>query len=160
MTGISSRLQFLISFVKIPPEMWDFIVPQGPVLKSHAIREYMMAGVVRDISFQIADKEIAHQLRSVGAEMVKFASANLINGWEDGDDICPRWPHYPIPHIPGSFGPSPEPWFQTDYAALNPQPLPPRSVPAALKTLADLTSLPAVSQQLKEISSKMDYTRM
>ncbi len=159
MTSISSRIQFLIQFVKIPPEMWDFIVPQGPVFKSHAIKEYMMAGVVRDISLQVADKEVAHQLRFIGAEMVKFASANLINGWEDGDDICPRWPHYPIPHTPG-YGPQPDPWFQTDYAALNPQPLPPRSIHSALKVLADLTSLPAVAQQLKEISTKLDYARM
>jgi len=159
MTSIFSRIQFLIKFVKIPPEMWDFIVPQGPVFKSHAIKEYMMAGVLRDISFEMADKEIAREVKTTGAEMVKFASANLINGWEDGDDICPRWPHFPIPHRYDFFEAQQEVFSQINYSALNPQPLPPKEIGSALKVIADLTSLQQVSEQLREIAAKLNYER-
>ena len=155
MTSISSRIRFLIRFAKIPPEMWDFIVPHGPAIKSHAIREYMMAGLVRDISQQITDREIAYQVKSIGAKMVKFASAHLVNGWEDGDDLCPPWPPFPRPHF--SYDPDPQPWLAAEADELNPQPLPPHTIASALKVLAQLTSLPEVQEQLKDIGNKLGY---
>ena len=157
MSSISSRIRFLIKFVKIPPEMWDFIVPHGPAIKSHAIKEYMMAALVRDISYEIADKEIAYQVKSVGAAMVKFASAHLINGWEEGDDICPPWPPFPYPHR--HYDTETNPWFSSDIAELNPQPLPPHTIVSALKVLAQLTSLPNVQEQLKEIAGRLGYEK-
>ena len=149
---IQSKVQFLSQFVKIPPEMWDYIFPHGPVLKSQAIKEYIMAGVLRDISHQIHNKQIAREVRAAGAEMVKYAADNLVNSWEDGDDLCPLWPPFPFPHI--HFGPRPEPWLDHNIAALNPQPEPPGF---ALKLISDFTSLPNVSEQLKNLGAKMEY---
>lgn len=157
MTSISARMRFLIKFVKIPPEMWDFIFPHGPAIKSHAIKEYMLAALVRDVSYEIADKEIAYQVKSVGAAMVKFASAHLIDGWEEGDDLCPPWP--PFPHPRHSYDPEPTAWFASDTAELNPQPLPPHTIVAALKVLARLTSLPNVQEQLKDIVQRLGYEK-
>ena len=155
MTSISARMRFLIKFVKIPPEMWDFIFPHGPAIKSHAIKEYMLASLVRDISYEIADKEIAYQVKSAGAAMIKFASAHLINGWEEGDDICPPWPPFPRPHF--SYDPESTPWFSADATELNPQPLPPHTIVSALKVLAQLTSLPNIQEQLKDIAQRLGY---
>lgn len=152
MSSISARLRFLISFVRIPPEMWDFIVPQGPVLRSAASKEYVMAGIVRDIAKQVHNRELSEQIRSAGSEMVQFAANNLVNGWEEGDDLCPLIPHhFPIPH----YGPQPEPWIDVNIAALNPQPLPPAQLSSALKVLASLTSLKNVAEQLREISNSI-----
>ncbi|HEX5150094.1 MAG TPA: hypothetical protein VFW07_01530 [Parafilimonas sp.] len=158
MTSISARMRFLIKFVKIPPEMWDFIVSHGPAMKSHAIKEYMLAALARDISYEIDDKEIAYQLKSAGAAMVKFAAAHLINGWEEGDDLCPPWPSLPYPHY--SYDPEPTSWFSTDVAELNPQPLPPHTIISALKVLAQLTSLPNVQEQLKDIAHRLEYEKV
>lgn len=155
MSSISSRIQFLIRFGHVPAEMWDFIVPMGPVLKSQASKELAMAGILRDISYQITDKEIAHELKSAGAEMVKFASENLINGYEDGDDWCPLYPH--IPHF--GHGPQPGPWFSEVISELNPQPLPPQAVASALLIVARFTSLQNVAERLKEIGSYEGYNR-
>ena len=158
MSSITSRMQFLIQVAHMRPEMWDFIVPMGPVFKSTAIKEYIMAGLLRDISYQIPDRDIAHQVKSAGAEMVKFASANLISGWEDGDDICPRWP-WPFPHRFDNFGPQPEPWFSAESTELNPQPLPPHTMVSALKLLAQFTTLSNVAEQLKDLVTRLDYQK-
>jgi hypothetical protein len=155
MSTISSKIQFLIKYVNIPPEMWDFIIPHGPVMHSQAIKEYAMAGVVRDISKQIPDKELAERVKSAGGAMAKYASQNLLNGWEDGDDICPPWFHFPI-HFPRPFPePDPYPWFINNLSELNPQPLPPRHLSSALKVLAGLTSLQDVGEQLKDLGNKL-----
>ncbi len=152
MASISSRIRFLITFVNIPPEMWDIIFPHGPAQFSPAIKEYMMAGVVRDISKQIRDRDLAEKVKSVGSSMVNFASQNLINGWEDGDDICPPWFNIPFPWPPE---PDPYPWYRYGYSDLNPQPLPPRHLSSALKVLGTLTSLQDVGQQLKELGNAL-----
>ena len=138
--------------------MWDFIFPHGPAIKSHAIKEYMLAALVRDISYEITDKEIAYQLKSVGAAMAKYASAHLINGWEEGDDLCPPWPPFPYPNH--AYDPESTPWFSSDVAELNPQPLPPHTIISALKVLARLTSLPNVQEQLKDIAQRLGYEKV
>ncbi len=159
MSSITSRMQFLIHMAHIRPEMWDFIVPMGPVVKSAGIKEYIMAGLLRDISYHIPDRDAAHQVKSAGAEMVKFASAHLISGWEEGDDICPPWP-WPFPHRFDNSGPQPDPWFSAEYGELNPQPLPPRMVISALKVLAQFTSLNNVAEQLKGVATKLEYQKV
>jgi hypothetical protein len=151
MASISSRMQFLVRFVNIPPEMWDFIIPHGPKF-SVATREYAMAGIVRDIALQLPDKALQEKLLGAGREMVGFASKGLINGWEDGDDICPPWPPFPFPW-PGPYPPEPDPvpWLtarQENGLVYK----------AALKSIAKLTGVPAVAKQLEEIAGGLGLT--
>jgi hypothetical protein len=143
MATISSRMQFLIKFVNIPPEMWDFIIPHGPKF-SVATREYAMAGVVRDIALQLPDKAVQEKLLGAGKEMVGFASKGLINGWEEGDDICPPWPPFPFPW-PGPYPPEPDPVPWRTVEGL-------KEFRSALKSIAKLTAVPSVAKQLEEIA--------
>lgn len=160
MRSLHSRIQFLLQFVQIPPEAWDWIIPHGPVLKSAAVKDYIMAGIVRDVAAQIADKDLASKVKSAGAEMVRNAAANLINGWEDGDDLCPPYPPFPWPIRHQSvFGPGPEPWLPQVLAELNPQPLPPKDLASALKVIAKYTSLPEVGKQLTESAKRVGELR-
>ena len=123
-------------------------------MHSLAVKEYVMAGVVRDISKQIPDRELAERVKSAGSTMV--TSENLVNGWEHSDDHCPPWHHFPIP-FPWPFPePDPYPWLTSNFSQLNPQPLPPRSISSALKVLSTLTSLQEVSEQLKDLGNKLD----
>ena len=154
MSSISSRIQFLLTFVKIPPEAWDFFFPHGPNF-SKAIVEYMMAGVVRDIAQQISNKELPGRANKVGRQIVDFAAGNLVNGWEDGEDICPPWPHFPFPHPHPFPEPDPYPWITNRFAELNPQPLPPSQIASALKVLSGITSIKEVVNQLNELSSQL-----
>lgn len=162
MQSIHSRIQFLVQVAHIPPEALDFFFPHGPVLKSVASREYIMSTVVRDISFQIADKDLAGKVKAAGAEMAKQAFAGLVNSWED-DDLCPLYPPYPWPHWFGNggpvSGPQPEPWFASFATELNPQPLPPKLLAAGLKVIAKYSSLPDLSKQLGDLAARLGQIR-
>lgn len=153
MQSTQSRIRFLMQIINIPPEAWDFIFPHGPAFKSIAIREYMMSAIVRDVAAQITDRALAAKAKGAGGEMVKHASANLINGWEDGDDICPPFP-WPWPWNDG-LKPQPDPWFQRDFTGFNPETLTPKTIGNALRVIAKLTSLPEVSKQLNEVAGKV-----
>ncbi len=151
---ISSRLKFLLSIQALPAEAFDAVFPHGPKY-SIAIREYMMAGIVRDIAQKVPVNEVKSQLLTVGKEMVTFSSKGLVNAWEEGDDICPD----PIPWFNryNLRGPQPDPWqfFDSfneellDYAAQQKQ------LVASVKLLATLTSEKKFSEQLKTIATLM-----
>lgn len=156
MSSLSAKLRFLIAFVKIPQEMWDIIFPHGPVL-GKAVREYLMAGIVRDISQEITNEKVAERLKPIGKTMAEFAAANLVAGWEDGDDLCPRLPHFPFPfpYPQPTPGPDPLPWLQFNQVDLNPQPLPPKALAAALKVISQATVVTDAAGQLQELSRQL-----
>ncbi|BCT66852.1 hypothetical protein [Nitrosospira sp. NRS527] len=113
-----------VRFLKIPPEAWDALIPHGPRL-SRPLIEFMAAGVVRDISGLIRDRQIGIKVKAIGKEMASNASKGLVQGWDDGDDICPPWGRWPFPPIP---------WPQwgsvTNVAAIHPEPKGPTPQPA------------------------------
>ena len=97
MSSISSRMEFLVKFGIIPAEAWDFIIPHGPKI-SKVAKEYLFAQIVRDIAKQVPGTKAASQLMDAGREMTNFAASGLVNGWEEGDDLCPPWfGHLPFP---------------------------------------------------------------
>ncbi len=147
--NISARMNFLVKFGILPPEAYDFVFPHGPRFSSFT-KEYAMAGVVRDIARALPDKSLQKKLMSAGRSMVEYSSKGLINGWEEGDDICPPyWP--PIPGlIPGGGGdPDPIPWMIARQEGI--------SIYAnALKVIAGLSKVPAVAKQLNEIAGALN----
>ncbi|MBV6447149.1 hypothetical protein [Nitrosomonas sp.] len=105
-----SELIEKVNFLRIPPQALDAIFPHGPVY-SRPLFEFMTAGVIRDISAHIRDEGIAEKVKSIGKNMASTASRGLIQGWEEGDDLCPvpiKWP-FP-PRMTPITGPHPEPW--------------------------------------------------
>ena len=75
----------------------------GPVF-NEAIGDYVIAGLLRQISVRFKLKSISKGLLSLSKQMAESSSRGLVAGWEDGDDICPPWwPHHKIP--------DPHPWF-------------------------------------------------
>jgi len=97
--------------------------PLGNNPTSNAMMEVKLSQMVREIATKVIDEKISGHLLSTGRKMMQAATDGLLEGWEDGDDICPPYWHikWPFP------GPQPEPWFfnRLDAVALNPQPLPP-----------------------------------
>jgi hypothetical protein len=146
--NISSRLSFLAKFNLLPAEAWDFVIPHGPVF-SAATKEYAMAGIVRDIAHNISDQAMQKRILSVGRSMVEFASKGLINGWEEGDDICPPWPPFPFPWPgPWPVNPDPVPWYTAHTEGI-------RDYARALKFIAGMSAVPDVSKQLNEIAGSL-----
>jgi hypothetical protein len=145
--NISARMNFLVKFGLLPAEAYDFVFPHGPVFSVYT-KEYAMAGVVRDIAANLPDKALQKKLSGAGKTMVEFAAKGLINGWEEGDDICPPW--WPFPWHGGHGGggdPDPNPWYiRVEGIAVYAN---------ALKVLAGLSAVPAVAKQLKEIAGEL-----
>lgn len=144
--NISARMNFLVKFGLVPAEAWDFIIPHGPRF-SAATKEYAMAGVVRDIAKNLPDKAMQKRLLSAGKSMVEFASKGLINAWEEGDDICPPWTP-PIPWPGPTPDPDPIPWLVTRTETIS-------TYSNALKLIAGMSNVPAVSKQLSEIAATL-----
>jgi len=149
--GISSRMEFLIKFGILPAAAWDFVIPHGPKF-SAATKELAMAGVVRDIALNLTDKALQKRLLTAGKSMVEFSSKGLLNGWQEGDDICPPWwPPFPWP------GPTPEPdpvpWRVARVEGIS-------EYANALKVIAGMSSVPAVTKQLNEIANSLNTQSM
>jgi hypothetical protein len=144
---ISSRLSFLAKHNLLPAEAWDFVHPHGPVF-SVATKEYAMAGIVRDIANNLPDESMQKRVLSIGRSMVEFASKGLINGWEEGDDICPPWPPFPWPWPgPWPVDPDPVPWHTLTEGI--------REYAKALKLIARMSAVPEVAKQLNEIAGSL-----
>lgn len=140
-----------VTFLKIPPEAWDAIIPHGPKV-SQALVEYMAAGLVRDIAKLVKDKAVQTKLTAIGKEMAGFASNGLVQGWEDGDDICPPYPPFPPRPWPwrGDFSkqePSPQPWKISSVEQV--------VLADLLLSLADITSSRELGAQLKDAASAL-----
>lgn len=148
--NISARMNFLVKFGILPAEAYDFVFPHGPRFSSFT-KEYAMAGVVRDIAKAIPDKALRTKLMGAGRSMVEYSSKGLINGWEEGDDICP--PYGPPIPLPGGNGPSPSPdpvpWFFARQEGI-------AIYANALKVIAGLSKVPAVAKQLNEIAGALN----
>jgi hypothetical protein len=118
----------------------------GPIFRT-AISDYIVAELLRDISANLHNRELATKLHSVGKELVSGSSHSLAVSWEEGDDICPPWPvGGPRPRS-GDFvtGPSPEPWLEHLTPAMNDIVL-----AHALRQLASLTSSEKASTAIKQ----------
>jgi hypothetical protein len=151
--GISSRMQFLIKFGILPAEAWDFVIPHGPKF-STATKEYAMAGVVRDIALNLTDRALQKKLLATGKSMVEFASKGLVNAWQEGDDICPPWwPPFPWPGPGPTPEPDPVPWFIARHEGIT-------EYANALKVIAGISAVPAVTKQLNEIANTLSTQSM
>jgi hypothetical protein len=137
-------------FLKIPPEAWDAIFPHGPRI-SQGLVELMTAEVIRDIAGKVKMPGVKTKLMSIGKGLAGFSERGLVQGWEDGDDICPPWPRpFPWPWS-DVFEPIPEPWK----GKLGPQPDPWRLGAIEQVILADLVlSLSGVTTS-KEFSTQL-----
>lgn len=72
--------------------------------------ELALADAVKQLSSVVADKKLSAKVLELSKRMAKEASAGMINGWEEGDDICPPWrPFPPFPPVPDPW-PGPFPW--------------------------------------------------
>src|SRR5712692_8193664 len=111
-----------VSVLKYHPE-WVDGGPglPGPVFRT-AIAEYVIAGLVREVSAKVASTEFASALQQTAKELVAEAARKLTSDFaataEDPDDICPPYPHHfpPPPPRGDSFlsefvnRPGPTPW--------------------------------------------------
>ena len=102
----SLALAAKIGILKMRPEVWDAVIPHGH--RAVAVREQMAASVIQEIGGKLSDRKLKGKLLDAGKAMLASAAQGLINGWDDGDPICPPWP-WPGPGL-GPFGPQPEPW--------------------------------------------------
>jgi hypothetical protein len=68
----------------------------GPIFRT-AIADYVVAGLLRDISRLLPAKEAAGSVRAIGRDLAASASGGLVASWEEGDDLCPPYP-FPFPH--------------------------------------------------------------
>ena len=72
--------------------------------------ELALADAVKQLSSVISDKKLSGKVFGISQKMAKEATAGMINGWEEGDDICPPWrPFPPFPPVPDPW-PGPFPW--------------------------------------------------
>lgn len=74
-------------WVYIP--LWD----PAPYLKTSLVfKQFKMVSDLRELSRVMVDKKLAARVTTKAQAMGKGISSGLINGWEDGDDICPPFP--------------------------------------------------------------------
>lgn len=150
MSNISSRMEFLARLGIIPAEAWDFIIPHGPKV-SKVAREYLFAQVVRDIAKQVPGTDQASQLMDAGREMTNYAASNLVNGWEEGDDLCPPWfGRLPIP-VP------PRPQYEDLLSSYATQPQDTlQTYVSALRYIAKNTTVKGVASKLESAANELD----
>jgi hypothetical protein len=119
----------------------------GPVFRT-ALTDYVVAELLRDISVNLQDRELAPKIHNIGKELVSSSSHGLAAGWEDGDDICPPWfKGGPRPHgdTLSLTAPQPEPWLEHTTPAMNDIVL-----AHALRELASLTSSEKASSGIRQ----------
>lgn len=146
------------------PYLWEILHPHVPKI-SEGTRQIMTSMVIKSISREIKDADIAEELRRVGESLFE-AGAKSMN--YDDDDWCgTMWPRHfkfrvPPPPDPWYyFGPSPEPWrqfFSFDSIMLNPQPLPPKDrnfYGAMLTALSQAVSIESAAEELRNIGSAL-----
>jgi hypothetical protein len=119
----------------------------GPIFQT-AMADLVVAELLRDISANLQDRELATKVHNIGKELVSGSSHGLAAGWEDGDDICPPWfKGGPRPHGEElTFGPRPEPWLEHVTPAMNDIVL-----AHALRELASLTSSEKASHRIRQL---------
>jgi len=137
--------------VRIPPEAWDAIFPQGPKV-SVAAREYMIAMALKGFSAKLSNRKVLRQLREIQTALVSFAGGQLAADYDDDDWCGTRWPgKFPVPH--------PWPWLLVSNE-LNPQPEPPapvmsKQIGGYLLLLSQATSQKEAAKQLETIGKTL-----
>ena len=120
----------------------------GPIFRI-ALNDLVVAELLRDISVNLHDRELAPKLHNIGKELVSISSQGLAAGWEDGDDNCPPWfKGGPRPHgdTLTLTSPQPEPWLEHTTPAMNDIIL-----AHALRELASLTTSEKASNGIKQV---------
>lgn len=120
----------------------------GPIFRT-AMTDLVVAELLRDISVNLQDRELATKVHSIGKDLVSGSSHGLAAGWEDGDDICPPWfKGGPRPHgdTLSLTAPQPEPWLEHTTPAMNDIVL-----AHALRELASLTTSEKASNGIKQV---------
>src|SRR6185503_13360331 len=119
----------------------------GPIFRA-ALTDYVVAELLRDISVNLHNRELATKVHNIGKELVSTSSQGLAAGWEDGDDICPPFKVGPRPHgdTLSLTDPHPEPWLEHITPAMNDIIL-----AHALRELASLTSNEKVSNGIRQV---------
>ena len=131
----------------------------GPLRLSKAATSLLLSSLVRDCSAAVSDQLIGRELRAIGKEMAGSAAAGLVEGWEDGDDLCPPW-HKPPKWPPGPgpwpwlealhvFDPTPEPWLEASPRLKD------GIVGFALQQIASLTPDEQLAGQVNDVAMKL-----
>lgn len=121
----------------------------GPIFRA-AIADYAVAEILRDISLNLQDRDLATKVHNIGKELVTGSSRGLVAGWEDGDDICPPYKH-PFPRPVGEeitallTNPTPNEWLEHVVPAMNDIVL-----AHALRQLASFTSNEKSSHAIRQ----------
>lgn len=129
--------------------------PGGPLFSS-AIVDVMLASLLREIGTKIQNQELGGTIVTLGKEMVANAAQGLVNGWEDGDDICPPWPFpfpwpFPWPIKPDPReDPLPEPWLERISNSMQDLVL-----AHAMRDIASLTNNEKFSMEVKNLGEKV-----
>jgi len=123
----------------------------GPIFRA-GLADYAVAGLVRSISQNISNQEVASRLLAVGKDLAANSARGMSAEYDDGDDICPPWYwNGPIPHH-SEVGPEarrepdPHPWLQHLTPAMNDVVL-----AIALRQLASLTTSARASAAIEQI---------
>ena len=126
----------------------------GPVAKpSEAAIDLLLSEQVRAISRHLRNAELGQKLHAVGKNMASESLNQLGAALDDDENICP----------PYRIGPHLSNWW--DWAALNPQPLPPKEVtPGAtldvlialsLREIAGLTSSEKFNKAIQGVGQEI-----
>ncbi len=121
--------------------------PGGPLFSS-AIVDFMLASLLREIGAKIQNQELGVAIVTLGKEMVANAATGLVNGWEDGDDICPPWP-FPWP-IKLDLQEDPDPWLERI-----PNSMQDLILAQAIREIASLTNNEKFSMEIKNLGEKV-----
>jgi hypothetical protein len=119
----------------------------GPIFRT-AMTDYVVAELLRDISVNLQERDLATKVHNIGKELVSASSHGLTAGWEDGDDICPPFKVGPRPRgdTLSLTAPQPEPWLEHITPAMNDIVL-----AHALRELASLTSSEKASNGIRQV---------
>ena len=139
------------------PAAWDAIHPYTPFAYADAHLDLLAADLVRQVSEELADRNLRQQVFTLSQQMARTASAALVATWDEpGDELCPRWPFpFPFPH--------PHDWLQLLDRLGKPQPQPWAPIVAAdqvslaqvLTQAASLTSDAGASKSLLQLGKSV-----
>lgn len=133
-----------VAFLKIPPEAYDAIYPQGPDFPQ-AMIEYFAANVVSVIGKSVHDRGLQSKLQGIARQLAATAASGLISSLDDDPDICPPYPPFPWPFpFPFTSDPSPEPWRVRAVETV--------VFADLLVSIAGVTTNAEVSAELKDVS--------
>lgn len=126
-----SQLLTKFSYLKgfVDPEWIDGKPGQpgpGPIFREGSL-DHVLASLVRRSALKLSDKRSGATAMELGKALAVRAAENLVQSWEEGDDLCPPWIYkFPVPPRPDPwraieqiFGPiDPIPWIDQAGAAV------------------------------------------